>query len=139
MVDVLTPEQRLRAMRGNRSSGTKPELLLRALVEELGLWYLPNVRSLPGNPDVTVPGKRVALFVHGCFWHSHDCRPPRKFHTNPDFWHAKLARNVERHRVAEAELRREGWRVLVVWECEINKSPERARKRVHGFLNKGRR
>lgn len=103
-----------------RQKNTGPELRLRKLLTRMGLRYRLHRRDLPGSPDVAMPGRRLAIFVHGCFWHAHDCpRGVRRPKQNADYWSAKTARNVERDAQVEAKLAALGWRSLVVWECEL--------------------
>lgn len=107
-------------MRHIRGRDTQAELLVRHYLHRAGLRFRVNDRRLPGSPDLVIPRYQAAVFVHGCFWHRHeDCR----FATNPatrvDFWQVKFAANVARDRAANAELKRLGWRPLVIWECEV--------------------
>lgn len=89
-----------------------------------------------GKPDLVLARLHAAIFVHGCFWHQHDCpRGDRRPATNTEYWDAKLARNIERDQRNMRELRRDGWAVLIVWECEL-KRPQRVRRRVFGFLER---
>lgn len=103
-----------------RKTGSKPELLIRRLAHKLGYRFRINRRDLPGTPDIVFPRRRKIIFVHGCFWHRHDCnlagRVPR---VRTEYWGPKLDRNVERDRAARATLEGAGWRVLTIWECEI--------------------
>ena len=118
--DVFTPEQRSAVMRRVKGRDTKPELALRKLLTRLGFRYRLHRKDLPGSPDLAMPGRRTAIFVHGCFWHGHDCkRGARVPQANADYWIAKLARNRARDARAEAALGEMGWRPLVVWECEF--------------------
>lgn len=136
-MDVLTPEQRSRNMRAIKGRDTGPELIVRRLLHAMGFRFRlhPN---LPGRPDVVLSVRRVVVFVHGCFWHRHRCRYGRvEPATRPDFWRAKFARNVERDRRAVRALRRDGWRVLVVWECQT-RDVERLRERLARFLQEER-
>lgn len=119
-MDVFTPEKRSRVMARVRQKNTGPELRVRKLLTRMGLRYRLHRRDLPGSPDVVFVGRRTALFVHGCFWHGHDCvRGARRPKQNAAYWTAKTARNVERDADVEARLGRSGWRTLVVWECEL--------------------
>lgn len=100
----------------------KPEMAVRRLVHALGYRFRLHQKDLPGSPDLVFPGRRKVIFVHGCFWHQHphpncrDARPPR---SDNDYWGPKLARNAERDAFAEKELRKAGWDVLIVWECDV--------------------
>jgi len=105
-------------MSGIKGKHTKPEMIARALLTAAGFRYRLHRRDLPGAPDIALPGSKVAIFVHGCFWHAHEgCRLAAMPSTRPEFWKAKLAGNVERDVAAIAKLGILGWRVLVVWEC----------------------
>jgi DNA mismatch endonuclease (patch repair protein) len=107
-------------MRAIRSRGTRPELLVRRILLELGFRYRLHRRDLPGTPDVVIGGIRVALFVHGCFWHRHDCPNGRAAPANRrEFWRAKFLANLRRDRKVHRRLERQGWRVVIVWECEV--------------------
>ena len=111
-------------MRRVGSKDTGPELAVRRLLTALGLRYRLQRKDLPGAPDIVLPGRRLALFVHGCFWHGHDCkRGARAPKTNEGYWRAKIARNVERDAASLAALAQLGWRAEVIWECDL-KSPD---------------
>jgi len=117
-------------MRRVASAGTTPERAVRRLLTALGLRYRLQRRDLPGRPDIVFPGRRTALFVHGCFWHGHDCpRGARAPKTNADYWQAKIARNRARDGDTAAALAALGWRVLTVWECEL-KDPDAVSARL---------
>lgn len=118
--DVFDPAKRSAVMARVRSRDTKPELLLRRLLTDLGARYRLHRKDLPGSPDVAMPSRRLAIFVHGCFWHGHDCpRGSRVPKANRDYWLAKVARNVARDERNRADLAQAGWRVETVWECEM--------------------
>jgi DNA mismatch endonuclease (patch repair protein) len=120
LTDVYTPDKRSAVMRRVRSSATKPELAVRRLIWSLGGRYRLNSAALPGKPDIVLAGRRLAIFVHGCFWHGHDCaRGARVPKANRDYWIAKVARNRERDGAARVALETKGWRVETVWECEL--------------------
>ncbi len=107
-------------MRRVKGAGTSPELAVRRLIWRLGGRYRLNRRDLPGKPDIVLPGRRLAIFVHGCFWHGHGCaRGARVPKANRDYWVAKVARNRARDEVVCAALTASGWRVETVWECEL--------------------
>ena len=109
-------------MAGIKGKHTKPEMLARALLTAAGFRYRLHRRDLPGAPDIALLGRKVAIFVHGCFWHAHEgCRLVATSATRPEFWRTKLAGNVERDEAAVAKLAMLGWRVLVVWECSTRK------------------
>lgn len=106
-------------MSGIRATNTKPEMLIRRGLHALGLRYRLHVGGMPGKPDLVFPAKRVAVFVHGCFWHGHDCPLFRWPATRPEFWRAKIAGNIDRDRRARVQLIKDNWRVLEIWECTL--------------------
>lgn len=119
MADRLTPEQRSRLMARIRGKDTAPERRVRRTAHALGLRFRLHRRDLPGTPDMVLPKRRIALFVHGCFWHQHaGCRKAQRPQTRPDYWAAKFRANAERDAQAAAALAATGWRVVVLWECE---------------------
>ena len=118
MVDVVSPADRSRMMAGIRGKNSQPELFVRRLLFASGYRFRLHRRDLPGTPDIVMPGRKVAIFVHGCFWPLHQgCRYAKMPATRPSFWKAKLEANVERDRRAVEKLQALGWRVLCVWEC----------------------
>lgn len=115
-------------MSGIGGKNTKPELLVRKALFAAGFRFRLHRKDLPGRPDVVLPGRRVVVFVHGCFWHAHQGCPYAKTPaTRREFWEAKLAANVERDRCTREALLSAGWRVLVVWECATRSSGVRER------------
>ena len=115
-----TPEQRSRTMRAVRSRDTKPELTVRRFLHAAGLRYILHNRRLPGSPDLVFPKYRTVVFVHGCFWHQHaNCPAASRPRSNTEYWSRKLTGNVERDARNRTSLEASGWRVLVIWECEI--------------------
>jgi len=124
MADVHTPEQRQRNMSRIRGRDTKPEMMVRRGLHARGLRYRLQDRSLPGRPDLVFPKYRAVIFVHGCFWHGHNCPMFHLPATRPDFWQAKISGNQVRDAKAHQGLLAAGWRVLTVWECCL-KSPHR--------------
>jgi len=118
---LLKPTKaRSRIMRAIKSRDTRPELALRSLAHRLGYRFRVHRNDLPGKPDVVFPAKRKVIFMHGCFWHSHDCgQGPRVPARNRDYWKAKLARNRARDRVVMKSLVKLGWKAIVFWECEL--------------------
>ncbi len=118
--DVYSPEKRSAVMRRVKGRDTAPEMTVRRLLRQAGIGYRLGGCGLPGRPDVVMKGRRVALFVHGCFWHGHDCaRGARQPKANADYWRAKIGRNQARDASNEAQLRADGWAVITVWECEM--------------------
>ena len=121
-------------MRRVKGRDTGPELAVRKLIWSLGGRYRLNRADLPGKPDIVMPGRRLVIFVHGCFWHGHDCaRGARVPKANRDYWTAKVARNRARDTAARAALELAGWRVEVVWECAL-KDRAGMEDRVKGWL-----
>ncbi len=113
-------------MAGIKGRDTKPEVVVRKALFAAGFRFRLHRQDLPGSPDIVLPGRRVAVFVHGCFWHSHSgCRYAKMPTTRREFWETKLAANVERDRRARDALLSAGWRVLVIWECATRSSAVR--------------
>jgi len=114
-------------MRRIRSKNTKPEMILRRALHALGMRYRLHVKNLPGKPDIVFAGARLAVLVHGCFWHRHPgCREASKPRSRSDYWEPKLNRNVARDAEHTAALEHAGYRVVVVWECDIERDLESA-------------
>ena len=125
MADVVPALVRSAMMAGIKGKNTKPEMLVRKALFAAGYRFRLHRKDLPGNPDIVLPGRKVAIFVHGCFWHAHQgCKLAKLPATRPDFWREKLGRNVARDAAAVSALRLQGWRVLVVWECFIRQQRE---------------
>jgi DNA mismatch endonuclease Vsr len=117
------------------SENTGPEMVVRRMVHRLGYRYRVHVATLPGRPDLVFPGRRKVIFVHGCFWHRHrKCRYATSPKTRRAFWKAKFDSNVERDGRNGRELKRMGWAVMTVWQCELKK-PERLEGRLDEFLS----
>ncbi len=134
MADTLTAERRSENMRRIRSKGTKPELLVRRFVHAQGFRYRLHVANLPGKPDLVFPKLNKVIFVHGCFWHLHKgCREGRIPESRREYWKPKLLKNVERDCSHVAALRTLGWKILVIWECEL-KDFEQVEKKLLEFL-----
>jgi DNA mismatch endonuclease (patch repair protein) len=132
--DVFDPEKRSAVMRRVKGRGTAPELKVRRLIWSLGGRYRLNRADLPGKPDIVLAGRRLAVFVHGCFWHGHGCaRGARVPKANRDYWVSKVGRNRARDISNRAALEAKGWRVEAVWECEL-KDAAALRERVAGWL-----
>lgn len=123
MADTVSEAQRSYNMSRIRSKNTKPELLVRSMLHRLGYRFTvngPKNKQLPGKPDIVLPKYRTVIFVHGCFWHTHEgCKNYRLPKTRTEWWQAKLEGNAARDARRQAELRKMGWKVLVVWECEL--------------------
>ena len=119
-MDTLTKAERSERMARVKGKDTKPELVVRSALHRAGLRYRLHHKGLPGRPDIVFPSEKVAVFVHGCFWHRHEgCPRTRTPKTRVGFWEEKFAGTVERDRKATAALEAEGWHVHVIWECEL--------------------
>lgn len=134
MVDSLTPEQRSAQMSRIRGSNTKLEVLVRKGLHARGLRYRLGGAKLPGRPDIVLPKYRTVVFVHGCFWHGHDCPLYRLPKTRPEFWADKIGKNRARDQRVTSELEAIGWRVLTVWECSLRGQSEAVQQRVFDHL-----
>lgn len=131
-----TPEQRSRIMRAVKAADTGPEMAVRRMVHRMGYRFRLHRRDLPGTPDLVFPRLRKVIFVHGCFWHGHDCaRGARAPRTNAEYWRGKIARNRTRDALSAVALKAQGWRAAVVWECELN-NPAAVKKRLGRFLRR---
>jgi DNA mismatch endonuclease (patch repair protein) len=129
MTDVFSPAKRSAVMRRVRSRDTGPERTVRKILTGLGLRYRLHRADLPGKPDIVMARRRLAIFVHGCFWHGHDCaRGARVPKQNQDYWLAKVGRNRARDSACSEALEAAGWRVSVVWECELRDLPGLTRR-----------
>jgi DNA mismatch endonuclease (patch repair protein) len=118
--DVFSPAERSAVMRRVKGKNTGPELALRQILTRMGLRYRLHRKDLPGAPDIAFIGRKTAIFMHGCFWHGHDCRRgARQPKANADYWIAKIGRNRARDLVNTGKLLAMGWRPVVVWECEL--------------------
>lgn len=136
MTDTMTPEQRHVCMSHIHSKNTKPELKVRKWLWSHGYRYRLNVKSVPGKPDIVMRPYRTAIFVNGCFWHGHDCGKSRMPKSNIDFWDAKIARNRNRDTENYRLLQKNGWHVIVVWECQLTpKLIEHTMREVELMLN----
>jgi DNA mismatch endonuclease (patch repair protein) len=117
-MDTVSAAVRSRMMSRIGSRDTEPELVVRSVAHRLGLRFRLCDRSLPGSPDLVFRRHGVVIFVHGCFWHHHDCPDGAIPKTRTDYWTAKFTRNKERDRRNRLELKRAGWKVVEIWECE---------------------
>ncbi|MBV9761890.1 MAG: DNA mismatch endonuclease Vsr [Acidobacteriaceae bacterium] len=124
-------------MRAIRSKDMKPELAVRSLVHRMGYRYRLHRHDLPGRPDLVFPGRKKVIFVHGCFWHCHNCKTAHVPKSNRDYWEPKLERNRTRDARNLVVLKTAGWQSLVLWECELN-DPEDMRARIRRFLGRER-
>ncbi len=121
MVDIISKEKRSWNMSRIKSKDTKPELVVRSLLHRMGYRFRLHRKDLPGKPDIVLAKYKTAIFIHGCFWHRH---PKCRYAYNPksriNFWQNKFQENVERDRKKRKELKKAGWKVIVIWECQVN-------------------
>lgn len=136
MVDRIGAEHRSWNMSRIRGRDTKPELLVRSLLHRLGYRFRLHRKDLPGKPDIVFPGRDAIIFVHGCFWHRHKgCPETTTPKTRTAFWRKKFAGNVERDAKAQRQLRRMGWRVKVIWQCQT-RDESRLTAKLERFLER---
>ena len=132
--DNLTPEQRKRTMARVKSMNTTPEMIIRRIVHRMGYRYRLHSHQLPGNHDMVFVKRRKIIFVHGCFWHGHECKSGIKQpKTNSEYWLRKLQRNKSRDTETYEKLKELDWEILVVWECEL-KNREHLIENLHRYL-----
>jgi len=124
MADKLTPERRSWNMSRIRSKNTKPELIVRSLLHRMGFRFRVNRKDLLGKPDIVLPKYKTVIFVHGCFWHRHKgCKGATTPSTRREFWEKKFKDNTNRDKRNRRELKKAGWNVIVLWECEVKADP----------------
>jgi DNA mismatch endonuclease (patch repair protein) len=137
MTDIFTPAKRSAIMARVKDRDTRPEWIVRRILWRLGARYRLHRRDLPGAPDIVLAGRKLVVFVHGCFWHGHGCaRGARVPKANRDYWLGKVGRNRARDVETRARLQAAGWRVEVIWECEL-KHKATLEARLAGLLAKG--
>lgn len=119
MVDVVSPADRSRMMAGIKGKNSQPELLVRRLLFASGYRFRLHRHDLPGTPDIVMPSRKVAIFIHGCFWHWHGCHLSKMPASNTAFWKTKLEANHERDLLAQLTLISAGWRTVTIWECAL--------------------
>lgn len=122
MADTKTPAERSENMSRIRSTNTKPEEIVRKYLFSHGFRYRKNDKRYPGKPDIVLPKYRTIIFVNGCFWHMHGCSRSRLPRSNQEYWKPKIERNIQRDVEDQQKLGADGWKVIVVWECELKKS-----------------
>jgi DNA mismatch endonuclease (patch repair protein) len=134
VVDHVPRSKRSEIMRAVRGKDTGPELVVRRALHRAGYRYRLHVKTLPGTPDIVFPSRRKVVFVHGCFWHGHPrCAKARLPKTQVAFWLAKVTLNRKRDQARIEQLKRQGWKVLVVWQCQL-KNPQSAFSQLRLFL-----
>ncbi len=135
MTDVFSTEKRSWIMSQVRGQDTTPEIKVRSMIHRLGYRFRLHRKDLPGNPDLVFPSRKKIIFVHGCFWHGHNCsRGGRIPKANTDYWSNKLRRNIERDRRSQEALRSLGWEILIIWECDL-KNPNKVISSVNRYLS----
>lgn len=135
MTDVFTKEKRHEIMANIKGRDTKPEKIVRSMIHRMGFRFSLHRTDLPGKPDIVLPRHRKIILVNGCFWHGHKgCKKATIPQTNTEFWTTKIEKNRSRDRRVVRQLRRLGWVVLVIWQCEISK-PDRLLTKLEKFLN----
>ena len=133
-MDSITREQRSANMAAVRGKNTRPEIAVRRLLYGLGYRYRLHVANLPGRPDIVFRKRRCVVFINGCFWHGHDCPRGSAPASNVEFWQRKIEGNRERDQRVHRQLRKDGWRILTVWQCET-RDETRLTRRLHRFLD----
>lgn len=134
-MDHPPSEARSRIMRAVKSQDTAPEMIVRRMAHALGKRYRLHRNDLPGKPDLVFPRLRKIIFVHGCFWHGHECkRGDRKPKNNAEYWLRKIGRNKERDKEEQEALSAMGWDVLIIWECEL-KDKDQLKTKLEKFLS----
>lgn len=132
MADKMTKEQRHKCMASIHSKNTKPELIVRKYLFAHGFRYRINVKKLPGKPDIVLKKYQTVIFVNGCFWHGHNCNNYIMPQTNIDFWRSKIEKNKQRDMDERIKLRKMGWHVIQIWECQLK--PKVRQKNLEGLI-----
>ena len=135
MADRLSKRERSKVMSRVRNKDTRPELEVRSLLHRAGYRFRLHASEFPGSPDLVLPRYQTVLFVHGCFWHGHDCPRGGRPTSNTEFWNAKLDGNQKRDREVRQVLEEDGWAVVTVWECEL-RDPDSLLTRLTNFLDR---
>ena len=135
-MDIWSKQKRSEVMSKIRGKNTKPELILRSQLFKSGFRFRIHQKNLPGKPDIVLAKYKTAIFVHGCFWHYHkECREGRIPSTNSNFWKEKLLKNIEKDEKHTKALQELGWKVIVIWECDIERHLEPTTKRITTSIN----
>jgi len=132
-MDTVSTSVRSKIMRRVRSTNTEPEMKVRRITHSIGFRYRLHGKNLPGKPDLVFPSLQKVIFVHGCFWHGHNCEAARLPASNVEYWRNKQSSNIARDRRILREIRRAGWKTLVIWECELHNA-EGTRNKIRAFL-----
>ncbi len=135
-MDNLTKKQRSYCMSKIKSKNTNPEILVRSFIHRMGYRFRLHCKELPGKPDIVLPRYKKIIFVHGCFWHRHNCRYGRVIpKTNKKYWDNKRKGNVERFKKNASQLKKLGWNIFIVWECQT-RDIEKLKNKISDFLDK---
>ena len=135
MADKISPERRSRNMAAIKSRDTKPEVAIRKLLHAAGFRFRLHREDLPGRPDIVLSRYKTVVFVNGCFWHQHlGCKLASNPSSRPEYWRAELDRNVERDRHSYTSLTNLGWKVIVVWECEIRRNASNVAEHIERLI-----
>ena len=135
-MDIWSKEKRSEVMSRILSKDTKPEKMVRSILHSMGYRFRIHINNLPGKPDIVLKKYNAIIFVNGCFWHMHtECKEGRIPSTRAEYWSKKLLGNKTRDEKNIRKLRRLGWKVMRVWECEVENNPERVMRRIDRFLN----
>lgn len=135
MADVFSKEKRSEIMSRIKGGNTKPELIVRSLLHRLGYRFRLHRKDLPGKPDIVLPRHKKVVFVNGCFWHGHEgCKRSSIPSSNTEFWETKIKKNIERDKTKIRELKRLGWKVLIIWQCRI-KDTDKVIATLEKFMN----
>lgn len=124
LADIFTKKKRSQIMASITGKETKPEISVRSYLFRQGFRFRKNVKTIPGKPDIVLPKYQTIIFIHGCFWHGHNCKKATRPTSNTEFWNTKIQGNIERDKQVKSELKKIGWKILTVWDCEL-KSKER--------------
>lgn len=129
--DTVTPAERSRIMKLVRSRDTKPEMYVRRALHAAGFRFRLHSKRLPGRPDIALRKHKTVVFVHGCLWHWHGCKRSRMPATNTEFWQSKISRTQARDTYNMQELANAGWRIEIIWECELREATHALIARLH--------
>ncbi len=136
-MDLFDKDKRSWIMGRIRSRNTKPEIIVRSILHRMGFRFSLRNKKLPGSPDIVMPRHKTIVFVHGCFWHRHrKCRQASVPKTRVKFWKEKFEKNQDRDRKNECELRKLGWKVIVIWECEVLRNPEKIARKLFSIITR---
>jgi len=128
MADIYSKKKRSEIMSKISGKETKPEIIVRKYLFKKGFRFRKNDKRYPGKPDIVLPKFRTMIFVHGCFWHGHNCKAAKLPETRNDFWEHKINANIKRDKRNIAELRKQKWNIIIIWQCELNKKENREKR-----------